>query len=189
MGMLGARLRRAPNKKISTMFDEEKYINPYIGGILLGLLLVLTYFIFGRGLGASGAFDRLVAFFAGLLAPAWTKNHPYWHRYYYHGHTPLTNFLVYLSIGLIIGGFVTGKILGKTRIQVQKGPKINSKERFIWAFLGGLIMAIATRFARGCTSGQALSGGATLAAGSWLFMMGFFISGPIVAFIARKLWR
>jgi len=171
------------------MFDKENFLNPYIGGILLGLLLVLTFFLFGRGLGASGTFDRLVAFFLGILAPSWIKAHPYWQKYFHSGHTPLNNFLVFLAIGVAIGGFFTGKIMGKTQVQVQKGPRATSRERLIWAFIGGIIMALATRFARGCTSGQALTGGATLAAGSWLFMMGFFISGPLVALLVRKLWR
>ena len=36
------------------MFDEEN-INAYIGGILLGIVLLVIFSVFGRGLGASGA--------------------------------------------------------------------------------------------------------------------------------------
>ena len=35
-------------------------------------------------------------------------------------------------------------------------------------------MGYGARFARGCTSGQALSGGATLSVGSWAFMFAVF---------------
>lgn len=171
------------------MFDEEKNINAYIGGILLGLVLLVTFFIFGRGLGASGAFDRLAAFILSIFSPNWIKHHPYWHKYYAFGGHPLDNFLIYLSIGLIIGGAATSKLLGKWKIQTQHGPRISDKQRYFWAFIGGMILAIATRFARGCTSGQALTGGSELALGSWIFMIAFFISGPIVAIFIRKLWR
>jgi len=42
--------------------------------------------------------------------------------------------------------------------------------------------------ARGCTSGQALSGGASLAAGSWLIMFAIFAGAYAVAYFVRKLW-
>ncbi len=35
--------------------EETKYMNPYLAGVLLGLLLIATIYITGRGLGASGA--------------------------------------------------------------------------------------------------------------------------------------
>ena len=42
------------------------------------------------------------------------------------------------------------------------------------AFARGLISAFGARLARGCTSGQALSGGAVLSVGSWAFMFAVF---------------
>jgi hypothetical protein len=35
---------------------KSQYINPYLAGVLLGLVLIMAIFIAGRGLGASGAF-------------------------------------------------------------------------------------------------------------------------------------
>lgn len=49
-------------------------------------------------------------------------------------------------------------------------------------------MAYGARMARGCTSGQALSGGAVLSAGSWAFMFSVFGGGYAVAYSLRKLW-
>lgn len=60
--------------------------------------------------------------------------------------------------------------------------------RFIAAFAGGLIIGFASRLARGCTSGVALSGGAQLALSGWLFVISMFISGFIAAAIFRRLW-
>ena len=42
------------------------------------------------------------------------------------------------------------------------------------AFAGGAVMGIGAVLARGCTSGQALTGGALLSVGSWAFMLGAF---------------
>ena len=57
------------------------------------------------------------------------------------------------------------------------------------AFAGGLLMAVGADLARGCTSGQALSGGALLNAGSWAFMMCVFGGAYAVAWLVRREWR
>ena len=56
------------------------------------------------------------------------------------------------------------------------------------SFLGGVVFLYGARMARGCTSGQALSGGATLSAGSWAVMLAIFASAYLLAYFVRKLW-
>ena len=58
-----------------------------------------------------------------------------------------------------------------------------------YILLGGVLMGYGARFARGCTSGQALSGGAVLSAGSWVFMLAVFGGAYLVAYFVRKLWN
>jgi uncharacterized membrane protein YedE/YeeE len=60
--------------------------------------------------------------------------------------------------------------------------------RWATAFAGGALMGFGARLARGCTSGQALSGGAVLSLGSWAFMFAVFAGGYALAFFVRKLW-
>ena len=55
--------------------------------------------------------------------------------------------------------------------------------------IGGAIMGYGARMARGCTSGQALSGGATLSVGSWAFMFAVFGGAYAVAYFVRRLWN
>jgi uncharacterized membrane protein YedE/YeeE len=50
-------------------------------------------------------------------------------------------------------------------------------------------MGFAARLARGCTSGQALTGGAILSLGSWIFMMCVFAGGYLVAPFVKRDWR
>ena len=50
-------------------------------------------------------------------------------------------------------------------------------------------MAIGAHLARGCTSGQALSGGALLNAGSWAFMLMVFVGAYATAYFMRWQWR
>jgi hypothetical protein len=57
-----------------------------------------------------------------------------------------------------------------------------------YAFVGGTIMGIGAKFARGCTSGQALTGGALLNVGSWAFMMCVFAGAYAMAYFVRRQW-
>ena len=50
-------------------------------------------------------------------------------------------------------------------------------------------MGYGARMARGCTSGQALSGGAVLSVGSWAFMFAVFGGGYALAYFVRRLWN
>jgi uncharacterized membrane protein YedE/YeeE len=92
-------------------------------------------------------------------------------------------------IGVFIGGLISGLLAGRIQKTVEKGPRISVNSRLIYAFIGGGLMGFAARLARGCTSGQALSGGATMALGSWAFMLMFFAGGFIAAIFMRRQWR
>jgi hypothetical protein len=50
-------------------------------------------------------------------------------------------------------------------------------------------MGVGAVLARGCTSGLALTGGALLGAGAWLFMIAAFAAAYLVAPVARRMWR
>ena len=53
----------APITKKSIFNRPEKpYVNPYLGGMVLGIILFLSLFLTGNGLGSSGGTTRLVAF-------------------------------------------------------------------------------------------------------------------------------
>ncbi len=66
---------------------------------------------------------------------------------------------------------------------------MSSGTRLALAFVGGALMAIGAALARGCTSGQALTGGALLNLGSWAFMMMVFAGAYAVAAFVRWQWR
>ena len=166
----------------------QKYWPPYLAGLGLGIVLLISYIVAGQGLGSSGAFARLEYFIMHLFAPAQMEAHPYMGKYFANGANPLNNYLVFLVLGVFTGGFISGILSGRLKKSVDKGPRISVRGRFIYAFLGGLLMGFAARLARGCTSGQALSGGATLALGSWAFMLCVFAGGFGTAYFVRRQW-
>jgi uncharacterized membrane protein YedE/YeeE len=93
-----------------------------------------------------------------------------------------------MLVGTLAGGLASGLLNRRVKLETRKGPRISTPVRLVLAFSGGVIMAYGARFARGCTSGQALSGGAVLSVGSWAFMFSIFASGYAVAWFTRRLW-
>jgi uncharacterized membrane protein YedE/YeeE len=167
--------------------EAKKYWNPYLAGVLLGLTLLATFVITGGGLGASALPKRVVALGAMAAAPEWTAANPAIGHYVEAGN-PLRNWLVVEVIGVLLGGFIGAISAGRFRATVEKGPRISTRGRLGYALAGGVIMGVAAGLARGCTSGQALSGGALLATGSWAFMMMVFAGGYATAWFVRRQW-
>lgn len=175
------------------------YWNPYKAGVVLGLVLLAALVLTGRGLGASGAVTRMAAHslqkveasvHGGTAAEAdtYAKQNAYTAPYLKGPDDPLDDFLVYMFVGVVAGGFVSGALARRASLDVTLGPHTTVARRLMLASLGGFVSAFGTRLARGCTSGQALTGGATLALGSWVFMFAVFGGGYAVAYFLRKEW-
>ncbi len=167
----------------------KPYWNPYLAGFGLGLVLLSSFVIMGRGLGASGAFTTATATFVHRIAPAYAEHNALYADYLGDGtHSPLLDWLVFEVLGVIVGGFLSGALANRLKITVEKGPRIGTPGRLALAFVGGAIMMIGAKIALGCTSGQALTGGALLNVGSWAFMMCVFGGAYAVAYFFRKQW-
>lgn len=164
------------------------YVNPYFAGILLGLVLFGAFFITGSGLGASGGMNRLLVVIQDAIAPGHVDNVPYLIDMAGGDRNPLDSWVVFVTIGAVIGGAVAGYLNGRLKVETNKGPRISSPTRWAMAFLGGIFMGYGARLARGCTSGQALSGGAVLSVGSWAFMFAVFAGAYALAYFVRRLW-
>lgn len=167
----------------------QPYWNPYVAGIGLGLVLLAAFVMMGRGLGASGAFSSLVSFGVHAVSPNHAKSNEFFAEYLGDGtHHPLKDWLVFEVVGVLVGGFVSGSLAHRIKGTVEKGPRISTRWRLVLAFLGGVLMGFGAKLARGCTSGQALTGGALLSVGSWAFMLAVFAGGYTVAYFFRRQW-
>jgi uncharacterized membrane protein YedE/YeeE len=168
--------------------DGSFYINPYLGGILLGLVLFSTYYITGRGLGASGAVKSTVVTAVHVVAPTHAENSGYYSKFLSDDVSPMNNWLVFEVLGVIIGGFLSGTIYGRLKLKVEHSPKITSRNRLIAAGAGGMLFGIGSQLARGCTSGAALSGMAVLSASGIITMMAIFGAAYLFSWLFKKLW-
>ena len=165
------------------------YWNPYIVGVGIGLIIILSFVVTGRGLGAVGAFNGILASLVHAFAPDYALSKGAYSVYLSGVEHPLKDWVVIEIAGVCIGGLLSGIVSGRFKFEVIKGPGISNMTRLILAFSGGLLMAFAAKFTRGCTSGLALSGGSVLSPGAWLFMISVFIGGYSVAWIMKKAWN
>jgi uncharacterized membrane protein YedE/YeeE len=167
---------------------EKPLWDPYVAGFVLGLVLLGTYLVVGRGLGASGALTRITAKLADFVAPAWVEANGHLGGYFAKGAKWWDDWLVFELVGVVLGGLFAGLTAGRFGWKVEGGPRITPRTRLVAAFVGGAIVGVGARLAQGCTSGQALSGGATLALGSWAFMFSVFGGAYALAWFVRRLW-
>ena len=174
---------------LSKHSQGKPYMNPYLAGVLLGVVLFAAFFVTGNGLGASGGLNRIIVWVEDMIVPDHVDRTPYLLNMAGGDLDPLDHWIVFLTIGTLLGGFLSGALHGRLKVETNKGPRISNRTRWLLAFVGGAIMGYGARFARGCTSGQALSGGAVLSAGSWAFMFAVFGGAYALAYFVRKLWN
>ena len=170
-------------------FEPKPYSNPYLVGIGLGLVLLASFLIMGRGLGTSGAVSTVVAVGVEKIAPDHAAKNNFYKEYLGDGNTnPLKDWLVFEVIGVLVGGFISGSLAHRIKRTTEKGPNVSVKTRLAYAFTGGAIMGFGAKLARGCTSGLALTGGSLLSLGGWAFMFAVFGGGYAFAYFMRRQW-
>lgn len=164
-------------------------MNPYLAGFLLGLVLLASFYITGRGLGASGAFKSVAIASVETIAPEHAQNTAYYSGFAAENpEGPWKNFLVFQVIGVLVGAFFSGVIANRTGLKLEKGPRISNGARIAGALVGGALFGFGSQLGRGCTSGSALSGMAVLSLGGILTMLAIFGSAYALAYFFRKLW-
>jgi len=169
--------------------QSKKYINPYLGGVLLGLVLLAAFYFSGRGLGASGAVKSAVVASVETVSPTHVESSSFYKNYKAsHPGGPLKDWLVWEMLGVLVGGFISGGLAGRLKFKVEHSPTITSKVRLIFAAIGGVLFGFGSQLGRGCTSGSALSGMAVLSLGGFITMAFIFGTAFALAYFARKLW-
>jgi uncharacterized membrane protein YedE/YeeE len=140
------------------------YWNPYVAGLLLGAAVTVS-FAFGHYFGASRAFATLAQ---------WLRD----------SGTSLDHWMTYEVLGLGAGGALGALLAGRW----GAGGGFGGTKRVVAAVLGGALVMIGSRFAAGCTSGLAVTGGIRMSVGAYVFMATMFLGGFAAAAVARRLW-
>ena len=167
----------------------KPYWSPYLAGFGLGLTLLASFWLLGTGLGASGGLARFAAWCEHLLLPNHVEKSAYFGRWFREGapHV-MAYYLVFMGLGVFIGGLVSARKAGRASAMVERGPTVSPGMRLTLALGGGILAGLASRLARGCTSGQALSGTAMLFTGSVIFLICLFAGAYATAYFVRREW-
>lgn len=170
------------------MSKKDKYLNPYLAGFFIGLLMIAAYFFSGEGLGASGAFRNVTIAAVDAVAHTYTSNSTFFERHVTGDHSPLNSWLVFEVIGIIAGAILSAILHNRLEFSIGKSPKITNKKRLYAALAGGLLWGIGSQLGRGCTSGLIMSGMAVSSLSGYIGLMAVFGGGYMFAYFFRKLW-
>ncbi len=119
----------------------------YLSGIVIGAVVLLTFYLKNKPLGASGSFDAICALVADNNYLKHFKN----------------DWRVFFALGLLIAGFVSFYLQGKWELTWNMGHidqylGVSSLAKIILFLVGGFLVGFGTRLANGCTSGHAITG-------------------------------
>jgi hypothetical protein len=167
---------------------KTKYMNPYLAGIILGLVLLLSFYLTGRGLGASGAMKSVVVSTVETVSHDKAEASGYYSKYIANDQNPMNSWLVFQVLGVLVGGFISGAFSGRLSLKTEHSPNITVSKRWILALVGGVLFGFGSQLGRGCTSGAALTGMATLSIAGFVTMMAIFGSAYVFAYFFRKNW-
>ena len=157
---------------------------PYLAGAGIGILSWIAFAIAKDPIGVTTAYGRLAGEVAiPLLGADTVASNTYWKA------APFAlDYGVLFLVCIMIGAFVSAIVSGTFKIELV--PDVWKQEmggsvwkRFVYAFLGGVIIMYGARLAGGCTSGHGISGGLQLAVSSWLFLAVMFATGLIASFL------
>ncbi|MBU1043022.1 MAG: YeeE/YedE family protein [Candidatus Omnitrophica bacterium] len=166
--------------------SPKPYMNPYLAGVFLGSVLLASFLVLGAGLGASSGLARIAAALELSIAKTHTLSSEYFGKW---GETPLNYYLVFMFVGTVLGGLFSALAAKRISFQLEKGKAASRLLRISFALIGGIIIGYASRLAQGCTSGQALTGGALLLTGSLVFLICLFAGGYLAAYFVRRQWN
>jgi len=166
--------------------NKKGFWSPYLAGAGIGLTLLASFVIAGQGLGASRAFTVVAGRGMQAIFPGYTATLSYLSKYL--AVSPFRDWTVVEVSGVLAGALIGVLLSGGFRLRMDRAAHMTVAMRALTAFSGGAIIGFASRLARGCTSGVALTGGSQFALSGWIFVIAMFASGFLFAALFRRLW-
>lgn len=166
--------------------------NPYLVGLMLGMLSWAVFAIVDKPLGVSTSVSAASGAVCELFGYDITSN-AYWAKV-----VPKWDYGMLFLVGTVGGAMVSALISRSWRVEAV--PPLwrqrfgatglgSTAGRFAGAFVGGALLMYGARMADGCTSGHGISGSLQLAVSSWTFFLTMFASGLLTAFVIFGLTR
>jgi uncharacterized membrane protein YedE/YeeE len=159
--------------------------NPYLVGVLIGVLSILTFSLADKPIGMStGIAQAAGACAMPVIGADGVAANTYWAK----KAVPAWDYGSLFVLGSLLGALVSAVVSGSFKLESvpaiwreRFGPSVG--KRMIAAFIGGVVIIFGARLADGCTSGHGISGALQLAVSSWTFFLVMFASGIVTAFL------
>lgn len=165
--------------------NSDNGLNPYVGGALTGVLIILSVVVSGNYFGTSTSIVQLVGMLERVIAPLKFSRIEYFTVV-----NPAISWQIFFVAGILIGAFLAAIIFGDFKWRFfpdlwKKHLETSCYKRGVFAFVGGIIAMIGARMAGGCPSGQ-MSALILLSVSGLLAMIMFFIFGIITVRLIYK---
>ncbi len=153
----------------------------YIGGALLGLVVIFSFFT-GHPVGTATTYERITGHILQFFSPEYVAGTVH----YFKEAAPVAEWQTLFVIGMLLSG-----VIGRFLVVKHKGEDVpemwaevfgsSTAKRFVVSFIGGFLLLFGSRLAGGCTSGLFISGGSQLAIAALIFAGAMFASGIVTA--------
>lgn len=161
--------------------NTAKPWSPYLGGILSGLLIIISVWLSGNYFGAAASFVRSTGHIERALNPEHIKTLEYFIK-----KAPLLDWEM-----AFLGGIFMGSLLASLASRTFRPSPVppawaekfgaSRMKRFIAAFFGGVLAMFGACLAGGCPSGHGFSGMLQLSLSGVITLAGFLMGGIISA--------
>lgn len=157
--------------------------SPYAVGIGIGILSWFSFLLSDKHVSCSTALTRTSGMVEKLFRGKKVEDKEYYKKF-----PPKVKWDWMLLVGVLIGAFISTMLSGT--FELRWVPSLWAATfgaaplpHLIVAFIGGIFMGLASRWANGCTSGHGISGTLQLAVSSWISVIFFFIGGIATAML------
>ncbi len=156
--------------------------SPYAAGAGIGFVSWFAFATVDRGIGITTAFEHSVALVGQALVP-----HQAGIQSYVTVHKAVIDWEWMLVLGVVLGSFISARLSSDRQhptVPTLWRQRFGDSRvlRFVLAFIGGAVMMLGARMARGCTSGHGITGVLQLAVSSWVFIGLAFLTAIASAF-------
>jgi hypothetical protein len=155
--------------------------SPYLAGALTGVVITASAWIAGNYFGASTCFVRVSGFIEKFFSPGKVATTEYFQWF-----VPKVDWQMMLVLGILVGSAISSLTDGS--FQIKKVPDMwaerfgpSPAKRWLFAFIGGMILMFGARLAGGCPSGYGLGALVQLAVSGLIVIACFFAAGIIFA--------
>ena len=130
-------------------FLRKTYWSPYAAGALLGLVSLFAVLTSGKFLGVSTSFARTAGMLEKIFSPEYVFSLPYFVK-----EKPIIDWQWMVVIGILFGALLAAGF--SEQIKPQFVPSMWEKrfgpsrfKRWVWSFMGGILIMFGARMADG----------------------------------------